>query len=242
MDDGPATLEESLAMLALAAKSGTTDLVATPHASLRFSFQPDQIRARLAELESAGTGVRLHTGCDFHLAYDNLRHALADPNRYTINGKCYLLVEFPDLTIYASTEEIFGQLLRAGMTPIITHPERNMLLWQRLPEIQRWVRNGCLLQVTALSVLGAFGRKPKSFADELLRHGLVHFIASDAHDPVKRTPDLSPAYHYVAEEYGEAMARALFVENPTAVLTGEPLPVPAPHPDVRRRKWRLFWK
>ena len=40
LDDGSKTLEESLEMLRIAASSGTTDIVATPHANSRYPFSP----------------------------------------------------------------------------------------------------------------------------------------------------------------------------------------------------------
>src|SRR6202142_3401437 len=109
LDDGARSLEQSIAMIRIAAETGTTDLVASPHANLEFHFDPERVEERLAELEKAGGGVRLHRGCDFHLYFDNIHDALAHPTKYTINHKGYLLVEFPDLLIAKSTPEVFSQ-------------------------------------------------------------------------------------------------------------------------------------
>src|SRR5258707_3330385 len=87
MDDGAETLEEPLAMLKLAAESGTTDIVATPHANSRYRFQPEVIAERI---EAASAGVsgtpRIHRGCDFHLSFDNVQDAMENPAKYAING------------------------------------------------------------------------------------------------------------------------------------------------------------
>src|SRR5258707_8582631 len=105
MDDGAKTLEDSLAMLAAAAAAGTTDMVATPHADTEYEFQPGLIRERIAELKQQGSlPVRIHTGCDFHLTFDNVADALANPTKYTINQKRFLLVELSDMVIFKSTE------------------------------------------------------------------------------------------------------------------------------------------
>ena len=240
MDDGAESLEQSLEMLKIAVAGGTTDIVATPHANTEFPFQPDLIAERLAELTAAEPFIRIHTGSDFHLQYENIQDALEHPNKYTINHKKYLLVEFSDLVIFTTTRDIFCRMRVAGMVPVITHPERNMLLQKRFESISQWVMEGVCLQVTAQSLLGRFGRQARDFADKLIKAGLVHFIASDAHGTRDRTPDLSEAYKYVTNKYGRQRAEQLFVTNPRAALTGERLEEvepQAPEP----RKWYQFW-
>lgn len=242
LDDGPESLDESVAMLRIAAEAGTTDIVATPHSNLDYSFDPEQISERIAELsEAVGPAPRIHCGCDFLLSYDNIQDALADPTRYTINHRNYLLVEFSDLLIFKNAMEIFGRLLDAGMVPVVTHPERNWLLQQRTGELEKWVAEGCLLQVTAQSLLGRFGKRARRFAETLMRRGLVHFVASDAHDPEDRTPDLSGAYEHVASKYSPEWAERLFVTNPRHVLTGEDLDLGAVGLPPQPRKWYRFW-
>ncbi|MBI3472634.1 MAG: exopolysaccharide biosynthesis protein [Candidatus Solibacter usitatus] len=242
LDDGAETLEEAVAMLRLAAESGTTDIVASPHANFEYTFQPELIEQKIAELTAAvDASIRIHRACDFHLSYDNIQDALAHPGRYTINHKNYLLVEFSDLLIPHSSGDVFGSLQAAGMVPVITHPERNGLLRQRLDKLEAWAESGCLLQVTALSFLGRFGKHAKAFADLLLERNLVHIVASDAHDTQHRPPLLREAYEYVRRKRGPARAEALFAANPRATLTGDPLPpeevAPAP-----ARKWYRLWK
>jgi protein-tyrosine phosphatase len=238
LDDGSPSLEESLKMLRVAAETGTTDLVATPHANLQFRFDPDAVAQKLAELaEAFGNAVRLHCGCDFHFYYDNIQDALAHPEKFTINHKKYLLVEFSDLLIAKSTDDVFTRLLEAGIVPIITHPERNYLLHRRLDQIRSWVERGCLVQVTAQSLLGRFGSGARDVSRELLKRGLVHFVASDAHDSRDRAPRLDLAYRDVAKRFGGALAERLFVANPGAALTGDPLPPGPPAEPPAPRKW-----
>lgn len=241
LDDGARSLDESVAMLNIAARSGTTDIVASPHSNLEFNFDPDKISEKIREISEVCDTPRIHKGCDFHLTYDNIQRAVSEPAAYSINGKGYLLVEFPDLLIFKNSNEIFEMLLGAGMIPIITHPERNWLLQQRMKELESWAEKGVLVQVTAQSLLGRFGNQAREFAELLMKRRLVHFIASDAHDPKDRTPDLSVAYELVRKRYGEATAERLFVANPGRVLKGEMLDEPEdgqPSP----RKWYQVWK
>ena len=247
LDDGARTMEDSLAMVRMAAGHGTTDLVATPHANPTYRFDPALITERLSQLEAAAAGaggdaLHLHTGCDFHLSYDNIQDALAHPRKYTIAHHTYLLVEFSDLLIFQNTAEIFGRLLASGMIPVITHPERNALLRQRLDKIAEWVAAGVRVQVTGQSLTGGFGKRAQAFARELLGRGLVHVIASDGHDVEHRPPVMDQAYRWLEQEYGPALARMLCVSNPKAALTGDPMKLPDEADAAAAGKWYQFWR
>ena len=243
LDDGARTIEDSLAMIRMAAAHGTTDLVATPHANLEYRFDPQTIASRLAELQEASGGVlRLYSGCDFHLSYENIQDALEHPHKYTIHQKRYLLVEFSDLLIFRNTEDIFARLGEAGMIPVITHPERNGLLRQRIEQIAGWVEQGARAQLTAQSLTGGFGSKAQDFSRELLNRGLVHVIASDGHDCEKRPPVMDQAFAWLRKHYGEALAQALCVDNPRAALAGDPMDLPDAEAGPFVRKWYEFWR
>ncbi|HLH40294.1 MAG TPA: CpsB/CapC family capsule biosynthesis tyrosine phosphatase [Bryobacteraceae bacterium] len=240
VDDGAKTLEESLAMIRMAGASGTTDLVATPHANLKYKFDPQKIRARLEEI--SGEGVRVYSGCDFHLSYENIQDAIANPARYTINQKCYLLVEFSDLIIFKNTPEIFARLQDAGMVPIVTHPERNGLLRQRIGEIAKWVESGARVQLTAQSLLGRFGPRAREFSEMLIDRGLAHFIASDAHDCQHRPPKLEEAFAWIEKRYGRELADLLCVTNPRAAINGAPVNSMEMFARGETRKWYQIWR
>jgi len=230
-------------MLAMAAECGTTDIVATPHCDLEYKFEPAVIRERADQLrEIMGDRLRIYEGCDFHLTFDNIQDAIAHPGKYTINHKSYLLVEFSDLLIFKNCSEIFGNLLHAGIRPVITHPERNRLLQQRLDKLRQWVIEGCYLQVTSSSLLGRFGKTAREFSMQLIKENLVHFVASDAHDTQHRPPSLTEAYEWVSKNYTEAYARRLFLDNPRAAVAGEPLEPYEPGGLMHPRKWYEFWR
>jgi protein-tyrosine phosphatase len=237
-DDGAPTVEESLAMVRMAAAAGTTDIVASPHANSRFSFHPTAVERKIAELQmAAGDAPRIHYGCDFHLTPENIEEAIASPGKYSINHQGYLLVEFADDMVPHTMDRIFSRMAMAGLRPIVTHPERNPLLQKRLPELEQWVQLGCLIQVTAQSLLGRFGKTARTVSGVLLERGLVHFLASDAHDCKYRPPMLDEVWNLTAKQYGENTAHRLLEENPRATLTGADLPL---EPEaVKKKKW--FW-
>lgn len=229
-------------MLADAAAAGTTDIVATPHANLEYYFDPEEIRNKIEELRAANqTSVRIHAGCDFHLDYDLIQDAIANPRKYSVNGGPYLLVELPDQISLKTVPQILESLMRRNLIPILTHPERYMVLRGQVEEIRSWVAQGCLVQVTGHSVLGLFGTNARKMSEQLLNESLVHFIASDAHETKMRTTRLDEPYRWVTERYGEQTATLLFETNPRAVLTGDPLPKQT----IQRkssRSWFAFWK
>jgi protein-tyrosine phosphatase len=239
LDDG--AVEDSVAreMAAMAARDGITHIVATPHANYRYQFDPAVNRRKRDELQQAIDGsLTLLLGCDFHLSYENLEAVRSDPERFSINATQYLLVEFANMNIPPNIDQIFFDLIGHQLVPIITHPERNPLLSENPEQIRKWVESGCLVQITAGSFGGRFGKRAEQSAWQMLRHGMVHFIATDAHNTTSRPPVLSEARKLIAADQGEGTAEALSEGNPRAVIEGRKLAwLPAPQPVAPKRRW-----
>lgn len=224
-------METSLSMAEMAIRDGITHLACTPHANSEYPFLPEENAIRLASLQDRlGDRIHLGLGCDFHLSYDNILSALDHPTRYSINGKKYLLVEFPDFGIPRNISDSFHEMMLAGMVPILTHPERNLTLMQQPEKLAEWIRMGCLVQVTAGSLLGRFGKGPQRIAQQLVASRWVHVIATDAHNTTSRPPVLSEAYTYLAGKHGTDEAERLCVANPRSIFEGEDLAA-QPTPD-----------
>lgn len=232
-------MEQSVAMLEAAAQGGTTDLVATPHASPDYTYDPVTVDRLLAELRAANpTKIELHRGCDFHLDFDLVQDALAQPTRYTINGGRYLLIELPERVPLRTVPPILDSLMRKGITPILTHPERYRVLREHIEEAGEWRAGGCLIQITAQSLMGTFGSTARKLSDWLMNQDLVDFIASDAHDTEMRPPGLSEAFRLVEDRWGRPRAERLFAGNPKCVLTS--LPLPARREQRKSSGWLSF--
>jgi len=240
-DDGARNLEQAVAMLQMAASAGTSDIVATPHAGLEYPFDPESVEIRIRELQAAvGPTPKIHYGCEMRLTPERIEDALQSAERYTIAHGRYLLLEFSDSFVPKTATEIFDRMLARGIRPIVAHPERNPILRCRLEELENWVAQGCLLQVTAESLFGRFGNSARDASLKLMWRQLVHFLASDAHDTKHRAPLLDEAARYVIRHFGEAVADRLLTSNPRAVLTGieiESQSVEREHP----KSWFAFW-
>lgn len=224
-DDGPKDLESSVAQAEAAAANGITHIVCTAHANSTWEFNPEQNRAKLERIhERVGDKLTLGLGCDFHLSYDNIQEAMEKPTKFTINQGRYLLVEFADTVIPERIGDTFYEFSLRGMRSIITHPERNPILQREPHRLAEWLRGNCVVQITAGSLEGRFGKRAEEMAWELLAKKWVHFIATDAHNLDKRPPYLRDVCEAVGKKFGLETAQRLCVENPRAVFENRELP------------------
>jgi protein-tyrosine phosphatase len=225
VDDGSKSWDMSLEMCRMAADDGIEHIVATPHANERYSYNRQHLASNLEYLRVlVGPAPRLSLGCDFHLSYDNLREVLVSPENFTIEDTHYLLVELSNYSIPTQIVEYFTKMADVGITPVITHPERNPILQETQKRVLQWVDQGCVVQVTASAVTGGWGQKVARAAEWLLERDAVHVLASDAHDTKHRVPALAAAREKVAKLCGADVAEALVDNNPRAVIGDKPLP------------------
>jgi protein-tyrosine phosphatase len=247
LDDGAKTLIESVEMCLISFQDGVRTVVATPH-TLNGVYQNDRstILAKVEELNKAikKFGVRsseygvqetssafrnphsaisltVLPGADVHFTED-LLNQLESGNAITTGdyGK-YLLLEFPVQGIPYGVEEVLFQLMIRGITPIISHPERNLEITLKPQRYFEMIKVGCFGQVTAMSLTGGFGGDVKRVAEKLLKARLVHIIASDAHSQNSRPPILSSAVRAAARIVGEEEAHKMVTEYPQAILNGQ---------------------
>jgi protein-tyrosine phosphatase len=232
IDDGPSSLREAAAMCRAAAADGCTDLVATPHQrhALWWNVDPAGLEAlRGSVAAEVGGEIRLHLGAEVRIG-EGLVESLDRWPRggaTSLAGSRYLLLEFSRSQPEPDPASLVHELVVAGWRPILAHPEEIEWLADDVPAIERLVSLGATLQITGASVTGAYGRRMLERAHTLLDHGLVHFLASDAHDLSMRPPGLAAAAREVARRWGEEVAELLTVTNPQAVLDDRPLPSPA---------------
>lgn len=225
VDDGARSWEMAVHMCHMAARDGIEHMVATPHANGEFAYDRPWLRGVLNELRRRiGAAPQLSLGCDFHFSFENLESLAREPHRFTIEDTPYLLVELSDFSVPPSITNELDDLLNRGLHPIITHPERNLLLQRKPERVLEWVRIGCAVQVTASSLTGRWGARAKKVAQWLLEHEAVHLLATDSHGVENRPPILSEGRDLLRRGFGAEVAQALTADNPRAVVSGEALP------------------
>ncbi len=174
------------------------------------------------------SSINILPGADVHFSSDLLER-LQKKEIVTVNDQGrYLMIEFAFQGIPYQAEEVLFQLMSNGITPIISHPERNIEIGQRPQRYYEMVRMGCLGQVTAMSLTGEFGPGIKKSAEKLLAKRLIHFIASDAHSLNGRPPILSAGVKKAEKIVGKEEARKMVTEYPEAIIQGRRPDVPEP--------------
>jgi protein-tyrosine phosphatase len=250
VDDGPRDVAEAVDLCRMAAEDGIETIVATPHV-LRGRWQnasPAALRDALDALRSAlGDTPQLLLGSEYFFAHDmNELLGSADCAIVPLAGSRYILVEFASHAVPPMVEQPFYRAQLAGWTPIIAHPERNVVFQAKPELLASLIRTGAKTQVTAASLVGEFGAEAQRCAAEWIGCGLVHIVASDAHNRRKRPPRMTAAREAIRELAGDDVADALTRRNPGAVIDGRGLDYdPEPRLPAKRgffASLSKFWK
>jgi protein-tyrosine phosphatase len=245
LDDGPSNLDFSLAMARAAVESGTQLIVATPHIRADFNVDPTEIEPRVdlfnERLQRERLPLRVLPGAEIGWAtapeLDDAQLA-----RLSLGSGKRVLLESPYGKKPVDVEGIIAGLETRGFQAVLAHPER-CPLFQRDPErLRKIVAEGALCSITAGSMMGRFGATVRTFTIEMLRGGLVHDVASDAHDHLHRPPSLVEGFDDMKDDLpGIDRHTAWYtVTSPVAILAGNPLPqapslgVSAPASRLRR--------
>lgn len=268
IDDGAPDYETSLAMARAFVDQGVRCVACTPHIlpGLYHNTGP-QIRQAVASLQQrldeAGIPLKLVTGADNHVIPDFVA-GLKQGRLLTIGDTSYVLVEPPHHIAPLRLEELFFSILVGGYIPILTHPERLTWIESKYDVMTRLAAKGVWMQITSGSITGRFGRRPRYWGHRMLAEGLVHILATDAHNMTSRPPDLAKGFSEAERLVGADEARHLVVTRPLGILANKPprdLPLPDPSkfqaeardqniPDADRRSdkegglkkrlWRFF--
>ncbi len=226
-DDGPESWEEVDQMMALAAEDGIEAICITPH-YLRFSRHgnnPDILRSKFEEVFERYKDekrIRFYRGAEVFVHPDIIKHVKRE--NLSLNGSEYVFVEFPSDQVPAGTKDLFYRMMLAGLTPVISHPERNAVFGSQPELLYDLIGRGCLAQITAMSLTGQFGSAVYKRSELFLKNNLVQFIATDAHDSKKRKPVLSKAVKMAASLVGKEKAQAMVNDIPLAILNNEVIP------------------
>ena len=219
LDDGPRAIESSVKMARQAHEDGIQTIVAAPHIH-SFDLTPDRINHACNQLQNRLTAekipLRLIPGGEVNAFYfpNEVSH-------YTIGSTPFILLEFPHSHWPAQASQILFNMTSSGFYPIIVHPERNPGIVHNPKLLIELLNDNVKVQITAGSLLGQFGEKSSACARYLLKKGVVHFLATDAHDPDYRQPILSKGLKAAAKVIGKKEASKLVEDNPAAILTAK---------------------
>jgi len=228
LDDGADCLEESFRMAQMAVRDGISTVVVTPHQLGAYTRNSGELireatRSFQSRLKQAGIPLQVLPGADVRIEKGFVRGVLRGDVMSLADHRKAVLLELPH-ELYFSLEPILDELRSAGMQGILSHPERNQGILKRRDVVPKLVDHGCLMQVTAGSLVGSMGPVCQAFSEWMLRQGLVHFIATDAHGSKSRRPRLAPARKVVTELTDAATAHELLVENPGRIAAGKAVP------------------
>jgi protein-tyrosine phosphatase len=238
IDDGPTTIEESIALARAAAAAGTRTIVATPHVSWRYPNRAETIVRLTRELgerlRAEGVPVEIRPGAEIAMtrAADVDR---AELPHLGLGGGPWLLLEPPFTPLAGGLDAIVIGLQSSNHRIVLAHPERCPAFHRDPGALRSLVRAGALTSITAGSLVGRFGGEVRRFALNMVAEELVHNVASDAHDTVRRPPGIAAEL----ERAGLGpLTDWLALGVPAAILSGEPIP-PRPAFAVPRMEGRL---
>jgi protein-tyrosine phosphatase len=237
LDDGPPDLETALQMARLAVADGVEVAACTPHIlpGVYHNTGPQILAATNAlrrALADAGIRLELISGADAHMT-PAFVSKLDAGEILTLGQSRYVLIELPRHVAPIRMEAFFFDILDAGYVPILTHPERLIWICDRYTMIERLAFSGVWMQITAGSLTGRFGSRARYWAERMLAEGIVHILASDAHDALRRPPDLSRGWEAAARWVGHCQATHLVSTRPRGVIKNEaPSNLPLPFASV----------
>ena len=241
LDDGPRVLEDAVAMCRAAQTQGVRLLAATAHQNERWpAVTPERIRRATATLQQALEERKIHVTvypCAEVMAAPETARAWSEGRLLSVADRGqYMLLEMPR-GLCVDLRPTVEALRRAGLRPILAHPERVPELLHEPGMIEELIELGCLVQVSSSSILKPASRGNRRALQGWLKRGLVHLLGSDGHSPERRPPRLAPAYHELAHWVGLASADRIASTNGMAVLHGLPVHIRRPLTPSASRWW-----
>ena len=223
VDDGAEHASEMEELLLSQAGQGVEVICFTPHFRTgMFTSSDEDVLRRFEQarefVRAKGLPIRLYLGREYYCDKTFLEKLEAGELMTMGHGNA-LLMEFSS---QYDTETICGYIERgraAGYQPLAAHVERYPAIGNDTEQVRRLIDAGAKIQVNAGSLLGREGLRQKLFSWKLLKLGLVDAVASDAHDPRYRPPELWECGRKIENKLGQARARRVLWESPLEILS-----------------------
>lgn len=225
LDDGSQSMRETIEMLRIAADSGITDIVATPHFKAgRHNASPNTIRRRIQEVQQmagqCGIDISLYPGNEIFY-FSDIEEAIEEKRICTMNDSEYVLIEFLPSESFRTIRNAMDHVMGLGYLPILAHVERYGCILEDWKNAEYIRSMGVEIQVNASSVTGKLGLKVRKFVCQLLDRELVDYIGTDAHSSKSRTPDVQKCCRELCKRYDSS-----YVDK---ILRGNAMKLIAPH-------------
>jgi len=243
IDDGPKMLEESIEMAKEAVKEGIETIIATPHhKNNQFNNLKSAIIKNVNDLNDVlkqeNIPLTILPGQEVRI-YGEVLEDFNKKEILTLNHTKFLFIEFPSSSVPRYAERLLYDIQTEGIIPIIVHPERNKEFQEKPDLLYQLVNNGALTQVTASSIAGYFGKNIKKFSEQLIKHNLTHFVASDAHNVHNRSFKVIEALDTIEEIFGLDYVY-LFKENAELLLQDKNVMKEMPERIKKKKFLRIF--
>lgn len=224
VDDGSASMEDTLAMARALLALGYDELAPSPHHRPEFaSYDPALCRVRLGEvreaLATAGLPLVLHENAENYLLEDTLLPSLGTPAARLLGTGRVLLVEPPYQGPVPMFRDLVFRMKLKGVTPLIAHPER-CFEFERRGRAAELVQAGALLQLDLGALVGRYGKTAEKVARQLLDDGLYAVAATDLHSPVKAGAWVAQSLEALRRAVGARALEALTQTRPRQLLKG----------------------
>ncbi|NLY85017.1 MAG: capsular biosynthesis protein [Tissierellia bacterium] len=232
VDDGAEDIEMAIEMAKIYLENGIKTVVATPHYFERNIFTAKENTKKILEdlkieLDKEGIDIEILLGNEAYISMDLVKD-IEEGYLSTLNGTRYLLVELPMLDIPLYVENVIYELLLKGYVPIIAHPERNAKIIDNPNILYNFIKKGALAQLNLPSLEGKYGEKIRETAEILLNHNMIHFLGTDAHGSIRKSPRVSKALEILKTVVSDDDFHSLTSNNPILLLNDENIRIKEP--------------
>ena len=220
LDDGPESLNGSLALARRLVEDGVSLVLCTPHFSRAFPTRQtdavDRLTALREALGAAAVPLRIELGAEVAPALA-VSTPVEELRNRAVAGRHLVVEVLPDSPV-GLFDAVADRLEEIGLVPIFAHPERCRAVQRHPILIEQARERGALVQIVAPSLVRRWGRGVASAAWGLLGAGWVDLLASDAHGVRRRGVHLAEAVELVESRFGAEVAGDLVRHNPARVL------------------------